>query len=167
MDEAATRELDTQAQEQILIGHMMAVCGEASQMFRPVMMSDYGIDGEVEFKDNDGKPSGKKIFVQLKSGNSYRRTLQGDGSEVFDVKDERHLEYWTGQPVDVYLVIRQKDETSGQEIIRWMNVTRYLRNRKDKKSRQIIFEGEKLDMEAVWKVRDAYFPSMQGKARNG
>jgi hypothetical protein len=66
-----------------------------------------------------------------------------------------------------YLVIRQKDETSGQEIIRWMNVTRYLKNRKDKKSRQVIFEGEKLDMEAVWKVRDAYFPPMWAKARNG
>ncbi|MGH8564879.1 MAG: DUF4365 domain-containing protein [Gammaproteobacteria bacterium] len=51
------------------------------------------------------------------------------------MKDERHLDYWTRQPVDVYLVIRQKDETSGQEIIRWMNVTRYLKNRKDKKSR--------------------------------
>ncbi|MDQ3776677.1 MAG: DUF4365 domain-containing protein [Pseudomonadota bacterium] len=80
------------------------------------------------------------------------------------MKDERHVNYWISQPVDVYLVIRQKDETSGQEIIRWMNVTRYLKNRKDKKSRQVIFEGEKLDMEAVWKVRDAFFPPMRAKA---
>ena len=167
MDEAASRELDTQAQEQILIGHMMAVCGEANQIFRPATLFDYGIDGEVEFKDNDGKASAKKIYVQLKSGNSYLRTRKGDGSEVFDVKNERHLDYWISQPVDVYLVIRQKDETSGQEIIRWLNVTRYLKNRKDKKSRQVIFEGEKLDMEAVWKVRDAFFPPMLAKARNG
>ncbi|HYO65033.1 MAG TPA: DUF4365 domain-containing protein, partial [Archangium sp.] len=67
---APARELDTQALEQILIGHMMAVCGEANQIFRPVTMFDYGIDGEVEFKDNDGQASGKKIYVQLKSGNS-------------------------------------------------------------------------------------------------
>jgi len=167
MDETATREQDAQALEQILIGHMMAIAGEANQIFRPVTMFDHGIDGEVEFKDNDGKASGKKIYVQLKSGNSYLRTRKGDGSEVFDVKNERHLDYWISQPMDVYLVIRQKDETSGQEIIRWMNVTRYLKNRKDKKSRQVIFEGEKLDMEAVWKVRDAYFPPMRGKARNG
>ncbi|MDQ3583219.1 MAG: hypothetical protein M3495_17150 [Pseudomonadota bacterium] len=46
-------------------------------------------------------------------------------------------------------------------------MTRYLKNRKDKKSRQVIFEGEKLDMEAVWTVRDAFFPPMRGKARNG
>ena len=68
MDETATRELDTQALEQILIGHMMAISGEANQIFRPVTKFDYGIDGEVEFKDNDGKASGKKIYVQLKSG---------------------------------------------------------------------------------------------------
>lgn len=158
MDETATRGLDTQALEQILIGHMMAIAGEANQIFRPVTMFDHGIDGEVEFKDNDGKASGKRIYIQLKSGNSYLRTRKGDGSEIFDVKDDRHLDYWISQPVDVYLVIRQTDELSGQQVIRWMNVTRYLKARKDKKSRQIIFTGEKLDMEAVWKVRDGFFP---------
>jgi GTPase SAR1 family protein len=158
MEETATRELDTQALEQILIGHMMTICGEASQVFRPVSMFDYGIDGEVEFKDNDGQPSGKKIYVQLKSGNSYLRTRRSDGGEVFDLKNDRHLEYWISQPVDVYLVIRQTDERTGVETIRWMNVTRYLKNRKDKKSRQIIFDGEALTMEAVWRQRDAFFP---------
>ncbi len=165
MDEKATRELDTQALEQILIGHMMAIAGEANQIFRPVTMFDHGIDGEVEFKDNDGKASGKRIYIQLKSGNSYLRTRKSDGSEVFDVSNVRHLEYWINQPVDVYLVIRQTDEVSGQQGIRWMNVTRYLKARKDKKSRQIIFDGEKLDMEAVWKVRDGFFPAEKMRAK--
>ena len=80
MDETATRELDTQALEQILIGHMMAIAGEANQIFRPVTMPGHGIDGEVEFKDDDGKASGKRIYIQLKSGNSYLRTREGDGS---------------------------------------------------------------------------------------
>jgi DNA-directed RNA polymerase subunit RPC12/RpoP len=163
MDEAATRELDTQALEQILIGHMMAIAGEANQIFRTATMFDYGIDGEVEFKDNNGRASGKKLYVQLKSGNSYLRTRKRDGSEVFDVTNDRHLDYWINQPVDVYLVIRQKDEMSGEETIRWMNVTRYLKNRKDKKSRQIIFDGQKLDMEALWNVRDEFFPPIHGR----
>ena len=90
---------------------------------------------------------------------AYLRTRKGDGSEVFDVKDERHLSCWVSQPVDVYLVIRQTDETGGGQVISWMNVTRHLKARKDKKSRQIIFAGEKLDMEAVWKVRDGFFPT--------
>lgn len=149
---------NTRALEQILIGHMMAIAGEANQIFRPVTMFDHGIDGEVEFKDNDGKASGKRIYIQLKSGNSYLRTRKGDGSEVFDVKDDRHLEYWICQPVDVYLIIRQTDELSGQQVIRWMNVTRYLKARKDKKGGQIVFAGEKFDMEAVYRVRDGFFP---------
>ena len=36
-----------------------------------------------------------------------------------------------------------------------MNVTRYLKERPDKSSRQIIFTGEKLDMAAVWRLRDS------------
>ncbi len=166
MEETATRALDTQALEQILIGHMLAIAGEANQVFRPVTMFDYGIDGEVEFKDNDGNASGKKFYVQLKSGNSYLRTRKGDGSEVFDVKEDRHLEYWISQPVDVYLVIRQTDALTRDETIRWMNVTRYLKSRKDKKSRRVMVEGEKLDMEAVWRVRDELFPPRRGKRRS-
>ncbi len=159
MEANTTRALDGQALEQILIGHMMAIAGEANQIFRPVMMFDHGIDGEVEFKDDDGNASGKRIYIQLKSGNSYLRKRKGDGSEVFDVSNERHLEYWISQPVDVYLVIRQTDEMTRQQVIRWMNVTRYLKARSDKSSRQIVFKGEKLDMEAVWKLRDAFFPA--------
>ena len=59
--------------------------------------------------------------------------------------------------MDVYLVIRQTYKMNGVEEIRWMNVTRYLKARKDKRSRQIIFTGEKLDMEAVRKVWDEFF----------
>lgn len=158
MEEIATQQLSTQALEQILIGHMMAVCGEANQVYRPVSMFDYGIDGEVEFRGNDGQPSGKKIYVQLKSGNSYLRTRKSDGREVFDVKNDRHLDYWISQPVDVYLVIRQIDERTNEAAIRWMNITRYLKDRNDKRSRQIIFAGEPLTMEAVWRLRDTFFP---------
>ena len=163
MDARATRELDTQALEQILIGHMMAIAGEANQVFRPVTMADYGVDGEVEFRDNDGKASGKKIYVQLKSGDSYLRLRKTDGKEIFDVQNERHLGYWVSQVADVYLVIRQTDEVSGGSTIRWMNLTRYLKTRKDQQSRQLIFDGVKLDLEAVWKVRDEFFPPKRVK----
>ncbi|NIM12342.1 MAG: DUF4365 domain-containing protein [Candidatus Aminicenantes bacterium] len=154
MDQTAGQELDTQALEQILIGHMMAICGEANQIFRPVSMFDYGIDGEVEFKDKKGKASGKKIYVQLKSGSSHLRERKRDEKLIFDVKNPRHIDYWQNQPVDVYLVIRDEEE-----YIRWMNVTQYLKTRKDKKSKQIVFYGEKLDASAVLRLRDRYISS--------
>ena len=74
MDETAGIELSTQALEQILIGHMLTLCGNANQIFRPTVMADYGIDGEVEFRDDDGQVTGKKIYVQLKcGGSSFKR----------------------------------------------------------------------------------------------
>lgn len=151
MDQKAGQELDTQALEQILIGHMMAICGEANQIFRPVSMFDMGIDGEVEFRNRQGKASGKKIYVQLKSGASYLRWRIRDEKFIFDVKKDWHLECWQNQPVDVYLVIRDETET-----IRWMNVTHYLRTRLDKESLQITFDGEKLDASAVKRLRTKY-----------
>ena len=39
-----------------------------------------------------------------------------------------------------------------------MNLTRYLKGCRDKTSRQIVFEGEKLDFEAVWRLRNEFFP---------
>jgi DNA-directed RNA polymerase subunit RPC12/RpoP len=92
MEEKAGLALDSQALEQIQIGHMMAICGEVNQIFRPGTMFDYGSDGEIEFKDDKGKPSGKKIYVQLKSGGSYLRLRKRDNNLVFDVKNPRHLE---------------------------------------------------------------------------
>ncbi|HEY6902652.1 MAG TPA: DUF4365 domain-containing protein, partial [Puia sp.] len=102
-------------------------------------------------------------YVQLKSGNSYLRTRKTDGCEIFDVKERRHLQYWIDQPVDVYLVIRQIDPMTNIQMIRWMNVSQYLRDRSDKDSLQIDFRGEKLDMEAIYRVRDRLFSS--GPAR--
>ncbi len=90
---------------------------------------------------------------QLKSGTSYLRERKHDDSEIFDVKNSRHLDYWISQPVDVYLVIRDAEET-----IRWMNITQYLKQRADKTSRQIVFEGEQLNAPAVWRLRDLYVP---------
>jgi hypothetical protein len=157
MEQTARRQLDAQALEQILIGHLMAIAGEANQIFRPVTLFDHGIDGEVEFKNRDGQASGRKIYVQLKSGDSHLRTRKADGREIFDVKNDRLLQYWQEQPVDVYLVIRHTDERLNDASIRWMNLTRYLRERPDKASRQIVFQGEKLDAAALWRLWDGFF----------
>jgi hypothetical protein len=152
MDRRATRELDAQADKQILIGHMKAVCAAAGQIFRELANVSDGVDGEVEFEDA-GKPSGKKVYVQLKSNEAYLQRYEGAAAEIFHVNEVRHLDEWATQPVDVYLVIRDADQT-----IRWMNLTRYLRKRKDRTSRQIAFDGVKLDLNAMWQVREAFFP---------
>lgn len=158
MEQTERQQRDTQSEEQGLIGHMLTICADANAIFRPVTMFDYGIDGEVEFKDPEtGAASGRKIYVQLKSGNSYLRSRKRDGKEIFDITNYRHLQYWQNQPVDVYLVVRQHDEMRGEDVIRWMNVSAYLKQRTDVQSKQLVFLGEKLDFAAVWRVRDSLF----------
>jgi len=158
MEQTERQQRDTQSEEQGLIGHMLTICADANAIFRPVTMFDYGIDGEVEFKDpKTGSASGRKIYVQLKSGNSYLRCRKRDDKEIFTVKNERHLQYWQNQPVDVYLVVRQHDEMRGEDVIRWMNVSEYLKQQQITQNKQLVFSGEKLDFAAVWRVRDGLF----------
>jgi Domain of unknown function (DUF4365) len=60
--------IDNESRELILIGHAYAITGEAGQIYRGYTNSDHGIDGEVEFKDDHGRATGKRLYLQLKSG---------------------------------------------------------------------------------------------------
>ena len=42
--------------------------------------------------------------------------------------------FWISQPVDDHLVVRQTEERTGEDAIRWMNVTRYLKTAKTKRA---------------------------------
>jgi len=114
--------------------------------------SDHGIDGEIEFKDDAGRASGKRLYVQLKSGDSYLKKRQRDGAEVFQIKNPRWADYWQQQAYPVLLVIRASD---GE--IRWMDVSSYLKRASDggkKPEKQIVFEGERFDVMSVRRWRD-------------
>jgi WD40 repeat protein/GTPase SAR1 family protein len=143
--------LDNESRELILVGQAFAIAGEAGQIYRGYTNSDHGIDGEIEFKDNQGRASGKKIYLQLKSGDSYIYERRSDRQEIFTVKKDRHLEYWQSQAYPVYLVIRTSDG-----VIRWMNVTEYLKERTNKASRQIVFDGEQFTAFTLMSLRSTY-----------
>ena len=155
LDAQAQINLDRESLELILVGQAFTVVAEAGQIFRPTPNSDWGIDGEIEFKDNEGKASGKRVYLQLKSGDSYLTTRKRDGKEVFYIKEERHLEYWQTQAYPVFLVIRSSDG-----VIRWMNITDYLQRRADadKDKRQIVFDGEPFNFISVVKLRERFIP---------
>lgn len=139
--------MNYESRELILLGHAFAIAGEAGQIFRPTPNSDWGIDGEIEFKDNNGNASGRRVYLQLKSGDSYLEQRK-DGREVFKIPKKRHVEYWTAHEYPVMLVIRTSD---GQ--IRWMNVTEYL-NKQGKAVKQITFDGEPFTAASLWRMRD-------------
>jgi len=147
MDAVAQINIDNESRELILVGHSFSTAGEAGQIFRPTPNSDWGIDGEIEFKNNKGEASGKRVYLQLKSGDSYLYTKKS-GDEIFTIKNPRHAEYWQSHDYPVMLVIRTSD---GQ--IRWMNVTDYLK-RHGKKTKQIVFDGEPFTALNVSRMRD-------------
>jgi hypothetical protein len=148
MDEQARINLDNESRELILIGHAIAIAAEAGHIFRPVTGADWGIDGEIEFKNDKGQASGQRVYVQLKSGDSYIYKRMRDDKEIFTIKNPRHAEYWLSQAYPVMLVIRTSDGK-----IRWMNVTDYLRQH-GTAAKQIVFEGEPFTASNVAKLRD-------------
>ncbi len=135
--------IDNESRELLLVGEMFSLVAQAGHIFRPIANSDWGIDGEIEFKDSAGQASGRRLYVQLKSGDSHLVCRSGDGHEVFTVKNLRHLEYWIQHAYPVMLVIRQSNG-----LIRWMDVTAYLKQH-GQTNRQIIFCGAPLTVDGI------------------
>ena len=159
LEDQARIRLDNESRELILLGHTFAIVGEAGQIFRQFTNSDRGIDGEIEFKDNEGLASGKRVYLLLKSGDSYLQIRKRDGKEVFVIKNPRHIKYWQAQACPVMLVIRTSD---GQ--IRWMNITDYLKQHRHN-VKQIIFDGELFTPMSVLRLRDRMIKEEAREAR--
>jgi HEAT repeat protein len=142
---------DSPSKEGVLVHEVGLIVSSAGHFFREVLKYDEGIDGEVEFRNEQGRGSGQRVYLQLKSGDSYLRTRKRDGKEVFTIKP-RHAQYWQSQAYPVLLVIR---DSRGQ--IRWMNVTEYLQLR-EPGIRQIEFQGEAFTAQCLNELRARFAP---------
>jgi hypothetical protein len=105
-----------------------------------------GVDLEIEFIDQKQEASGRKLYLQLKSGDSHLRHRKRSGKEVFEIEKERHARYWANQAFPMMLVIGTSDGR-----IRWMEIGDYLRTNtiNDKPLREIVFAGEAFDEESI------------------
>jgi len=144
--------LDNADKERTLVGEVISTVSLAGQFCRELAVSDHGIDMEIEFKSDDGEATGQKLYLQLKSGDSYLKRRKRDGAEIFTIKDSRHSRYWMAQAFPVLLVIRNSE---GE--VRWMEVRDYLKRESDDGKRpvkQIVFIGERFDVMSVRRWRD-------------
>jgi len=151
LDEQSRAAIDNESRELASEAHTMLIVAEAGQIWRRTEEPDWGIDGEIEFKDDKGEATGERLYVQLKSGDSFLRIRKADGEEIFTIKNERHVAYWQQQAYPVMLVIRTSDGT-----IRWMDVSAYLKRETrgaTKPVKQIIFKGEPLTALNILKMR--------------
>jgi small GTP-binding protein len=150
--------IDNESRELLAEHHTGFIVAEAGQIYRATPNSDHGIDGEIEFKDDKGRASGKRLYVQLKSGDSYLKRRKRDGVEVFQIKNPRWANYWQQHAYPVMLVIR----TSEGEI-RWMDVSAYLTLKGSRGPvKQVVFDGELLDVMSVrrWREKALTAPSL-------
>lgn len=152
LDSEAQVVIDNESRELMAVHHTGFIVAEAGQIYRGYTNSDHGIDGEIEFKDKDGRASGRRLYMQLKSGDSYLKKRRRDGAEVFQIKNPRWASYWRKQAYPVMLVIRTSD---GE--IRWMDVSDYLKNEiaGGMRPRSVVFDGERFDVMSVRRWRDA------------
>ncbi|TCU66094.1 uncharacterized protein DUF4365 [Bradyrhizobium sp. R2.2-H] len=152
LQQEATIVLDSESKERALVGDVISTVALAGQICREKNVSDHGIDMEVEFKSDEGEATGKIVYLQLKSGNSFLKIRKKDGAEIFKIEKPRHADYWRSQPFPVLLVIRSAEGES-----RWMDIREYLRRESDggrKVVRQIVFKGERFDVMSVRRWRD-------------
>jgi small GTP-binding protein len=151
--------LDNADKERTLVGEVISTVSLAGQICRELTVSDHGIDMEIEFKSDAGEATGRKLYLQLKSGDSYLKQRKRDGAEIFAIKDERHARYWMAQAFPVLLVVRNSE---GE--VRWMEVRDYLKRESDdgrKAVKQIVFAGKRFDVMSVRRWRDAALRSSQ------
>jgi small GTP-binding protein len=89
--------LDNESKERSLVGDVISTVTLAGQISREFSVSDHGIDMEIEFKSDTGEATGRKVYLQLKSGDLHLSKLKRDGAEIFTIKDARHARYWMAQ----------------------------------------------------------------------
>jgi hypothetical protein len=77
--------IDNESLRLILMGHASAIASEAGQVFRPFPNSDHGMDGEIEFKDDQGRASGKRVCLQFKSAAAHAGKQPHDEDETLQV----------------------------------------------------------------------------------
>jgi small GTP-binding protein len=152
LDKQSQRVLDSADKERTLVGEVVSTVSLAGQICRELTVGDNGIDMEIEFKSETGTATGRKLYLQLKSGDSYLKKRKRDGAEIFKIEKARHVSYWMNQAFPVLLVIRNSE---GE--VRWMEVRDWLKRATDngtKPVRQIVFEGERFDVMSVRRWRD-------------
>jgi hypothetical protein len=145
--------LDNESKEGALVGTVIQAISFAGQIYHQCRDKCFALDMEIEFKDNDGIPTGKKVGLQLKSGDSYLRLRKRDGREVFGIPHEKYARYWMDYPYPVFLVV-----ANSKGVVRWMEVRAPLRANFSKNGRlpkSIIFGGERFSQDTIleWRRR--------------
>lgn len=164
--------LDTRRRGKLLALEVGARITSADQKcFEIPATEDEGLDMELEFTNDDGEGTGRRLYLQLKSGNSHLTKRKTDGAEIFTIRKQRWVEYWLAQPHPVMLVIgtfsEDDERATGKDKlefaeVRWMEISSVLKRESangTKPVKQIEFKGERLDLSSVRRWRERVLKS--------
>ena len=84
------RDVSTDQTERVGVEAVRFAFAELGWFPKEAERPDYGVDLFVETSDQDGRPSGRLLGVQVKSGSSYL-AANGDGALY---ANEAHVDYW-------------------------------------------------------------------------
>lgn len=145
------RSIENDHKETWLIGQVESITSLAGQNVEMYGGKRYGLDGEIEFKDDNKRPTGQRVYLQLKSGDSYLRPRKHDSTEIFRIRNKCHADYWMKQAYPVFIVI-----ANSQAEIRWMEISDYLKRESanGKQLSQLVFTGEPFDVGSVHRWRN-------------
>lgn len=103
--------------ERLGIAAVQKSVAAAGGFFRELPLPDEGIDAQIEWADERGRPNGRLIAVQVKSGASYFKNPT-QGGWRYSLR-ESHLEYWGKYALPVILVLYDpdKDEAYWQVVL--------------------------------------------------
>ena len=153
-------ELNNESKEARLVGEVISTVALAGQLCREFNVSDHGIDMEIEFNDDAGEATGRKVYLQLKSGDSHLRERKSDGAEIFTDQGRARRPLLDGTAIPG---AAGHPQFRGQ--VRWMEVRQWLRSESDhgkKPVKQIVFDGQRFDVMSVrrWR-RDGVGPGFR------
>lgn len=101
--------------EELGIQKVQSIVSSFGWIPRDARKADFGIDLDVEFVGPDRKPTGRRIYVQVKSGPSY--FSQGNKTHVHHYTHGEHVKYWNNHQGPVAIVLH--DEAAGITIWEW------------------------------------------------
>lgn len=97
-------------------------------IWRETPTGDVGVDGQVEYVDDEGQATGRLLSVQVKSGPSYFTHEQEEAFLFYP--EARHRIYWEQHPLPVLLVLHNPKTSKSY----WADIRQQLRGESAQKA---------------------------------
>jgi len=157
-EERARRSINNEYSRLNHAARVMAVVAEAGQIFRRVFDAERGVDAEIEFCNDDGAASGKRVYLQLDEWFSCTTEWDEDVDIEYDVFPVRmpRRDYWERQTEPILLVVDMPFD-----MIDWMDISLDLSKYSQADNgpvAEVVFDGTPFTPQAIRRLRDKLLP---------